>query len=217
MASETYRITEQMRAAVRLVARAFSGEVRPDFRDQVETYTRAPLSGLEPEAQKLADRGSRQLEAVLSKREAADAKQEWDDYLDASYAELFLGATMQTIAPQESVYYGRERIMYQQPYFDVVNLMREWGWSVPATFQEPEDHIAAEWLFYAFLLDKAAEHVSSNEPDARIKTLEAAASFKSRHMDSWMEKAFCDIAEADDVGFYTGMVNIARALLMAMK
>lgn len=211
MTDRTDQGIDHIRAAAQMVARAFATEVRPDFLEQVEAYTASPLSGLEPDAQKLADRGVRQLEVALAKREDAADKQEWDDYLDASYAELFLGATMQTIAPQESVYYGREKVMYQQPYFDVLSIMKEWKWSTPPGFEEPEDHIAAEWAFYLFLLDKGASG------DAGQRALEAASEFKSQHMDSWMDRAFQDIIDADDVGFYTGMVYIARTLMMVLK
>lgn len=215
--SEAKQGCEQVIEAARMVARSFANEVKPDFREQIEMYCDAPLSGLDPEAQKLADRGASQLKEILAKRASSDNVAEWDDYLDASYAELFLGATMQTIAPQESVYFSPERVMYQQPYFEVVESMKEWGWKVPADFHEPEDHIAAEWLFYLFLLDEAREQAARNAVDAELKASMAASSFKLQHMDSWNERAFKDIVEADDVGFYTGMVYIARALLQVMK
>ena len=190
--------SENTLAAARMVARAFERETDGGFRSVVEAYLDSPYQGESEEAQTLATRGARKLQAALSAREQAADQAEWDDYLDASYADLFLGVAPGSMVPQESVYYSAEKVTHQKPFFEVCDLMADHGYAKPHGCVEPEDCLGLEWLFYLHLLERDAN---------------AAASFKAAHMDNWMPQALQAIAEADDIGYYAGMANIARALL----
>lgn len=192
---------------VQMVARAFVRETDAEFREVVEAYLEHPLEGLSDDAQKQADRGLSKLRQALNKRENADDKELWDDYLDASYADLFLGVAAGASVPQESVYFSPERVTHQKPFFEVCDLMDEHGFTKPSGCLEPEDHMGLEWMFFSMLLGRAL--VKGDESAQK-----AAMEFKATHMDNWMPKSFEDIINLDDMGYYTGMAYIAQALLM---
>lgn len=202
MTIEAGRVTPQLLEVLDLVGRAFVNEVDDAYLEQVRTYVQAPIAGLVPEAQKYAERGAHQLDSALKAYDKADDKPLWRDYLDASYAELFLGVTPKATEPVESCYMNDERILYAEQFFQVKEVMEATGFAIPSNFYEPADHIAMEWALLAHLL--------------RAGDLERAASFKSAHMDTWIPRACTDLIDRDDVGFYTGIANIAKALLIEL-
>lgn len=192
--------------ALQMVSRAFVRETDGEFREVVEAYLESPLEGLPDSAQKRADRGLAKLRQTLGKRKEATDKELWDDYLDASYADLFLGVAAGSSVPQESVYCSPERVTHQKPFFEVCDIMVENGYAKPQGCLEPEDHIGLEWTFFTMLMGRA---IVQNDAEAR----EAAMAFKANHMDNWMSRSFEDIINQDDMGYYTGMAYIAQALL----
>lgn len=196
------RVTPQLLDAIDFVGRAFVVEVDDAYLERVRTYVANPLAGLTPEAQKRAERGAHQLESALASLDKADDKPLWRDYLDASYAELFLGVTPKATEPVESCYMNDERVLYAEQYFQVKASMDEAGFSCPADFHEPPDHIAMEWAFLLYLL--------------RAGRFDIASEFKAKHVDMWVPRALNDLIDRDDVGFYTGIANIAKALLIEL-
>lgn len=198
MSQETDLVTEELKILVGLIARACEREADDAFLDEIRAYVDDPATGLCDEARKLAERGAHQLESALRAYDKAEDAKLWHDYLDASYAEHFLGVTPKGIEPTESCYLGDEHVLYAKQYFEVKGVMDDADFVVPRGFGEPADHIAMEWAFFGYLLDR--------DPDQAVQ-------FKTRHMDAWMEQACKFIIDEDDVGFYTGIANLARAVL----
>ena len=203
MAYDFENTSEELYGLLELVERAFEVEVDDAYLERVRAYVEAPVKGLCPDAQKYAERGMHQLASALTAYGKAEDPKLWRDYLDASYAELFLGVSPVATGPVESCYMNDERILYAKEYFQVKEAMDTNGFSAPKGFLEPPDHIAMEWKFFISLLraGKGAE----------------AAQFKVAHMDTWMERACDAIIDKDDVGFYTGIANLARAALIEMR
>ena len=202
MTIEAGRITPQLMEVFDLVERAFFAEVDDAFFERVRAYVQAPITGLAPEAQKYAERGTHQLDSALRACDKADDKPLWRDYLDASYAELFLGVTPKATEPVESCYMNDERVLYASQFFEVKEVMEQVGFAIPANFHEPADHIAMEWALLVHLL--------------RAGDFDRAAAFKADHIDKWMPRALSDLIDRDDMGFYTGISNIAKALLIEL-
>lgn len=197
------RITEGLLRISEIVERAFEFEVDNEYLDSLRAFVGDPISGLDAEAQKMANRGVRQIAASLSDFEKAEDKKLWKDYLDASYAELFLGVTPKAIEPAESCYLNDERVLYAEQYFQVKELMEANGFEIPKRFQEPADHLAMEW---AFLLDLF-----------RTGKMEVASEFFDNHLGVWAQSALDDIIDRDDVGFYSGIANLAKAVVFELN
>lgn len=203
MTIEAGRINAQVLDVLDFVTRAFTVEADDAFIDRVRAYVQAPIAGLVPEAQKHAERAAHQLDSALKAYDKSEDKPLWRDYLDASYAELFLGVTPKATEPVESCYMNDERVLYAEQFFQVKEVMEAANFSIPANFYEPADHIAMEFALLAHLLH--AGDVSR------------ASSFKADHMDTWIPRACADIIDRDDVGFYTGIANLAKAVLIELS
>jgi TorA maturation chaperone TorD len=205
MLEVAFKITDEFLDVIDIVERAFIIEVDDAFIACIRAYAEAPITGLSTDAQKYAERGAHQLASTLGAYDKAKDKPLWRDYLDASYAELFLGVTPHATEPVESCYMNDERILYAKQYFEVKEAMDKHGFAVPGNFLEPADHIAMEWAFFAYLLKQGGASV------------DAAMKFKQEHMDMWMERAFAAIVNKDDMGFYTGIANLARAVMREVR
>lgn len=203
MAYDFEHTSDELYGLLELVERAFEREVDDAYLERVRAYIAAPVGGLCPAAQKYAERGMHQLASALVAYEKAEDPKLWRDYLDASYAELFLGVSPVATEPVESCYMNDERILYAKEFFQVKEAMERQGFAAPKGFMEPLDHIATEWQFFITLLraGKSAE----------------AARFKAEHMDTWMERACASFIDKDDMGFYTGIANLAKAALIEMR
>lgn len=203
MTIEAGRITAQLLDVLDFVERAFLIEVDDEYLERVRAYVQAPIAGLSPEAQKHAERGAHQLDSALKAHDKADDKKLWRDYLDASYAELFLGVAPKATEPVESCYMNDERVLYAEQFFQVKEVMDQADFTIPANFHEPADHIAMEFALFGHLL--------------RTGDVERASQFKAEHMDTWVLRACNDMIDRDDVGFYTGIANLAKALMIELS
>ena len=202
MTIEAGRITTQLLDVMDLVSRAFMIEVDDAYLEQVRAYVQAPITGLVPDAQKYAERGAHQLDSALKAYDKADDKPLWRDYLDASYAELFLGVAPKATEPVESCYMNDERVLYAEQFFQVKEIIEKTDYQVPANFHEPVDHIAIEFAFFAHLVHAGA--------------YDKANDFRATHMDPWVQSALSDMIDRDDMGFYTGIANLARAIMIEL-
>ena len=217
METAEMNVVRKMAETLALVARAFEREADADLLARARAYGDAPLVGLPEEPQKLADRGKRQIAAAIASYDEAQDKALWKDYLDAAYAELFLGVSKDPIAPFESVYASPEKTLYARQYFAVVDLMNEIGYEKPSDFKEPEDHLAIELGLYAKLLADACDAADASDADAATQSLAYAQVLKEDHLDAWVAKACDDLIEHDDSkGFYSGMANLAKAALVTL-
>ncbi|NHM13371.1 TorD/DmsD family molecular chaperone [Xiamenia xianingshaonis] len=208
---------ERLVEALSITARAFEREADEALFGSIEAYAENPLAGLPEEAQKLADRAQRQLTKALRSREEADDQALWKDYLDAGYAELFLGVSTDPIAPFESVYRSTEKTLYSKQYFAIADLMKEVGFAKPQDFAEPEDHLAMELALYV-KLNRDADAAAKRGDEQEARQLFAFAQvLKEDHLDKWVGQA-CDdlIAHDDSNGFYSGMANLAKAVLLVL-
>lgn len=202
MAFEAGDITPELIDMISLVERAYEREVDDKYLEELRAFAANPIKGMSGGAQKYAERGAHQLSSSLDTYNKAEDKKLWRDYLDASYAELFLGVTPLSTEPVESCYLNEEHTLYAKQFFQVKELMDSCGFAIPDDFKEPADHIAMEVLFFLFLLK------------GKPKT---ALQFKEDHMDKWFEEACKFIVDTDDIGFYSGIANLTRAFMAEIR
>ena len=207
--AEQNQISQKLLDMLHIIGRAFEHEADDTFLEHIRAYVADPVTGLTPEAQKYADHGAKKLASVLADYDKADDQKLWRDYLDASYAELFLGVGQEAYEPVESYYKSAEKVLFAKQFFEVKETMDLWDYMVPSDMEEPADHIAGEWLFYVYLLQR-----SMNPADERAELCgKAAAMFKQKHLDTWINDACTDLIDKDDMGFYTGICNLTRAAM----
>jgi len=74
--------------------------------------------------------------------------------LAVEYAGLFLNMRLVSVAPFESVYTSPEHLLMQEARDEVLSEYRREGLDKVKDFKEPEDHIALELGFMAYLCQR---------------------------------------------------------------
>jgi TorA maturation chaperone TorD len=128
--------------------------------------------------------------------------------LATEYASLFLNMGHRPVAPYESVYTSPERLLMQKARDDVLALYRQEGLDRIDEFHEPEDHLAVELEFMAYLCQKAMAAMEAGDRAGAAAALRQQKEFLQKHLLVWVP-AFCrDVQQAAETGFYRGLALI---------
>lgn len=134
--------------------------------------------------------------------------------LRAEYTRLFVGQR-KVIAPLwESVYFNRDRMVFQEETFQVRSAYRRYGLQVDKLSHEPDDHLCYELLFIAALFGKCAEHEEKGNRDEAQKVWNDLRSFTLFHPLTWTSKWNDLVQENTQCKFYRGY---AALVLCALK
>ena len=131
--------------------------------------------------------------------------------LATDYARLFLSINKVPPHPSESTY--REGVMMQH-YRDEV-LKTYWGFGVSAKkeFTEPEDHIATELSFMAFLCHKAKDALNSGDNKEAKRCIRAQKDFLEMHLAKWVPGLVRDILNNARTPFYKGIAALTKEFI----
>ncbi|MCJ7567034.1 MAG: molecular chaperone TorD family protein [Anaerolineales bacterium] len=134
--------------------------------------------------------------------------------LAVDYAKIFLGVQSQLgIYPYESVYTSKEKLIMQEARDQVVQLYRQEGLDRAADYREPEDHIALELEFMAYLSQKTIDALQDGEGEEVVRFLEKQKLFLEEHLMNWVP-AFCeDMEQIAQTDFYTATAKITKGFL----
>jgi anaerobic sulfite reductase subunit A len=149
----------------------------------------------------------------LGGRDMTQAKLE----LDVEYANLFLGVIGKPPHPSESVYSSSEHLVMQKVRDDVLFEYRKVGVDKVNEFTEPEDHIALELQFMAYLCSKTAEALVKGDSAKAVDCLEIQKTFLEKHLAVWVPKLTKDILESGTVDFYRGAAKITEGFVAIDK
>jgi putative dimethyl sulfoxide reductase chaperone len=147
--------------------------------------------------------------------ERSQINEEYIENLAADFASLFLGIGRYPAYPYESVYLSQEGIIMGESRDKVLKMYLKEGLQKMDWFKEPEDHIAIELEFMAFLCLKMQEALSAGSLDTVLRLIETQRDFFEKHLKSWVPK-FCDdiIKHAFKYDFYQAMANITKRYIL---
>jgi TorA maturation chaperone TorD len=131
--------------------------------------------------------------------------------LAADYARLFLSINKIPPHPSESTY--REGVMMQQYRDEVLKTYWSHGVTAKKEFTEPEDHIATELSFMAYLCHKANVALNSGDNKEVKKYIRAQKDFLEMHLAKWVPKLIKDIFDTARTPFYKGMAALTREFI----
>jgi anaerobic sulfite reductase subunit A len=80
-------------------------------------------------------------------------------------------------------------------------------------FKEPEDHVALQLYFMAYLCRRAAEHMENGNLQDLLKNLKIQKTFLDEHLLKWVPKLAVDVIENADTSFYKAIGKITKGLL----
>jgi len=133
--------------------------------------------------------------------------------LAAEYAGLFLNAGRKSIAPYESAYTSKEKILMQQARDEVLLGYRQEGLDRIREFPEPEDHIALEFEFMSILCRKTIECLENGDRQACLSYFTKQQQFIEKHLMTWVPYFSRDMEQAAHSEFYLGIAKLTREYL----
>jgi molybdopterin guanine dinucleotide-containing S/N-oxide reductase-like protein len=157
----------------------------------------------------------RSLRMLISDLLKQDSKQ-IQSSLAKEYAHLFLG--FGKFHPSESSYRSDNGSIMQEFRDDVVETYRKLGVRKVDEYREPEDHIAVELQFMAYLCRRTIEALNDGgRLDEVKKYLEAQRDFINNHLALWAPGLVKDILKSAENGFYKEAAQLTAEFIEAEK
>ncbi|MFQ5998022.1 MAG: molecular chaperone [Candidatus Bathyarchaeia archaeon] len=172
--------------------------------------TKAILEQLEAEETFLVKMKSGLEKAQLVLEGNLSRLQEMSNRLSSSYTKLFRGLSKKhsPLPPYESVYVEKE-ILWGNCTVDVLHLYNVAGFHVsPDLGNEPPDHIALELAFMGSLCRQESDALRRHEKNETLKISIMELDFLKDHLLSWMPVMRQSIARFDELGFYSGILEL---------
>lgn len=136
--------------------------------------------------------------------------------LAEEYAYLFLGIG-ELPHPSESSYLSDGSLLIQEPRNNVLNIYRNMGAEKNEEYIEPEDHIAVELQFMAYLCRKSIEASTIGRESEAKRYLEAQRDFLYNHLAVWVQKLAKNVSEKARTDFYKIIAHITEEFVKAEK
>ncbi len=131
--------------------------------------------------------------------------------LAADYARLFLSLNKVPAHPSESTY--REGTMMMHHRDEVLEVYWSFGMTAGQEFTEPEDHIATELSFMAFLCKKTNQAFKKGDIKKAKEYAEAQKNFLANHLIKWVPKLVKDVLQYSHTPFYKGIAVLTDEFL----
>ena len=133
--------------------------------------------------------------------------------LAIEYAGLFLGVWGKPPHPSESIYGIVGGLVMQKERDEVLILYKSAGLVLSRNFREPEDHVAIELQFMAFLAGETAAAANAKEMKKVHDLIEMQEQFLKKHLGKWLGFLTHDVMEAGHVDFYKGMCLLTQGFV----
>jgi len=136
--------------------------------------------------------------------------------LAVDYARVFLGAGIagdDAAYPYESVYTSPKRLIMQDARDQVLEIYRAKDLNKEEMLDFPEDHIALELEFMAYLCHETQDAIVAEDWPKISSCLKEQMDFLTQHLLNWVP-AFCDDAEKfAGTDFYKAIAKVTNGYL----
>ena len=136
--------------------------------------------------------------------------------LHVDYTRLFIGVGKVLAPPYESVYFGEERLLFQERTLEVREWYKRFGLEAEKKYVEPDDHIGLELLFLSHLASLGIQSLENGDQTEFNKLLDAQREFLKKHPGTWA-LTWCGLVEMNArTDFYKGLAHLTRGALSAL-
>lgn len=136
--------------------------------------------------------------------------------LKMDFTRLFIGLDVHHTAPWESVYFNRERLVFQEQTIQVREWYARFGLQSENFGKEPDDHIGLEMLFIAHLASLALQAIEQNDETKLNEILQAQQDFLSEHLLRWGPVWAKLVKQHAATDFYRGIAHLTHGALLAI-
>jgi anaerobic sulfite reductase subunit A len=137
--------------------------------------------------------------------------------LAVDYARVFLGAGIvghDAAYPYESVYTSPKRLIMQEARDQVLEIYRAKGLNKAESLEVPEDHIALELEFMAYLCYETKLALDKKDWPAVTVLLKEQFDFITKHLLNWTPEFCADIEKYAGTEFYKGVSKVTVSYLL---
>lgn len=126
---------------------------------------------------------------------------------------LFVGVIQVLAPPWESVYFNKERMVFQQETLQVREWYRKYGLQSEKLYHEPDDHIGLELSFLAHLAQMTLQALDKHKDYEVVHLLQDQQVFITEHPLRWSQ-TWCDLVNQHaQTDFYRGIALIVNGAL----
>jgi TorA maturation chaperone TorD len=130
--------------------------------------------------------------------------------LKADYLRLFIGVGKVLAPPWESVYFGDDRLLFQEQTIQVREWYRKYGLQIEKLHHEPDDQIGLELSFLANLAQLAVQAAERRDEAELTRLLHDQQAFLTEHPLRWAQ-AWCDLVDRHArTDFYRGIALLVN-------
>ncbi len=137
--------------------------------------------------------------------------------LRADYTGLFVGPAKVLVPLYESVYYGEERLTFQESTLAVRHWYRRFGLEPINLHQEPDDHIGLELAFVSHLAGRGLIALEQNDQQTMVALLHAQQQFLTDHLLKWAFDWCALVEEHSRTDFYRGIALLTKGALLELR
>jgi len=119
---------------------------------------------------------------------------------EQEYYKLFIGPGTLLAPPWESVYRGRDRILYDYPSLEVAKIYDSFGLELIERNIEAEDHLVIELEFMIHLIES-----SSKENGIVSRFIDGQDLMLSQHLSKWIPGFTRDVLDNTESTLYRGL------------
>ncbi len=130
--------------------------------------------------------------------------------LAADYTQTFLRDNRHSALPYASVYLSKDKLLYQTPHKNMVDLLRQQGLSVDNSLGEPADHIAVQLDYLGNLVLRG---VNISEASDYRKNMENQLAFIDAQIMTWLPMFVEKSSTVKDAYFYPEICKLFLAFL----
>jgi TorA maturation chaperone TorD len=133
--------------------------------------------------------------------------EEDQETLLAEYTRIFIGPDRLPAPPYASVHLEAGRQVLGEVTEGVRRLYAGEGLAVSEGVHEPADHVALEFEFAAFLLEKASQAWGGGSPEEAERLVAKARDFEVKYLRSWLPDLAASIEAVAQTAFYRGVAG----------
>jgi TorA maturation chaperone TorD len=133
--------------------------------------------------------------------------------LAAEYATLFLNVGEKPVHLIESVYLGKDHLLYEQPYHEIMDAYRSLGFEKEKDFREPEDHVSVEFDFMAALCRWTAKTLEKNDIKNTLAYINLQKEFLNDHIMKWVPQLCEKLKEGATSNLYKSLAYLTAGFI----
>jgi len=139
------------------------------------------------------------------------------EHMQTDYTRMFIGPGKVTVPPWESVYFGDDKLVFQEQTLGVRNWYRRFGLEAEKLHREPDDHIGLEMSFISHLATLGIQALNEQDKNRFEEILDAKSEFFKNHLGKWALRWCFLVKENAQTDFYQGVAHLIHGAMSELS